>query len=336
MFRFVATSVRARRLSLGVVTSLGVLVACAPNVDLAAVQKYAATAQQAQASFEAIAEDYDASCERQRELNLRADYLTWKPYVPSAPGAPETGHQPFFGSASQETCVVATGYANYPLGAVSRDWKRANQTLLAYIQSLGALANIAAAPTPAVAPLTGAAVAANLIPAPEATNVAAFAGAIVSYWQRSARERDIAKFLEAVNTPDPSTGKTAFGGAVEALDVAGAAYSLLIFNECTEITNLYTPALRRLSAIARGPNAPVILERAHRIRLHWASDLHACSVHQNAASGYLATLKGLAAANDSLVKAEREPLTSRAALLQNLSDLSDSVAALYALVFSKP
>jgi hypothetical protein len=57
MFRFVATSVRARRLSLGVVTSLGVLVACAPNVDLAAVQKYAATAQQAQASFEAVAED---------------------------------------------------------------------------------------------------------------------------------------------------------------------------------------------------------------------------------------------------------------------------------------
>jgi hypothetical protein len=326
---------RARRFALVAVVALGALAACAPNVDLTAVQQYAVLAQQSQASFDAIAGDYDASCERQRELNLRADYLTWKPDVASASNTPHAGQKPFFGTTVQETCVVTTGYAKYPLGAVSRDWKLANQTLLEYIHSLGALANVAAAPTPAIAPLTGAAVAANLIPAPQATNIATFANAIVAYWQRNARERDVARFLEAVNTVDPTTGKTSFAGAVEALDVAGSAYAILIYNECTEITNLYAPALRVLSTMAHGANEPLVIERAHRIRLHWASDLRACAVHQNAAAGYLATLKKLSAANDALVKAEREPLTSRAALFTDLADLSDSVSALYALLVSK-
>ncbi len=337
----------ARRLSIILVASFAaVIAACAPNVDLSAVQRYAALAQKAQASFDSIAADYDASCERQRELNIRANYLTWKPEVAEPPmvqamaaasahATPKPGPTPFFGTAVQETCVVAAGYAAYPLGAVSRDWKLANGTVLDYIQSLGALANVAAAPTPAVAPLTGAAVAANLIPAPQATNIATFANAIATYWQRSERERNVAKFLEAVNTVDPSTGKTAFGGAVDALNAAGAAYSILIFNECTEITNLYTPALARLSKLARGANAPLVVERAHRMRLRWSSDLQACAGHQDAASAYLATLKKLSAANDALVKAEREPAGSRATLLQNISDLSDSVSALYALVFSK-
>jgi hypothetical protein len=72
---------RALRFSAGPGLLLGAffiacgIVACGPNVNLSAVQQYATMAQQARASFDAIPDGYDASCERQRELVVRASDL---------------------------------------------------------------------------------------------------------------------------------------------------------------------------------------------------------------------------------------------------------------------
>lgn len=322
------------------------LAACGSSVDLAAAQQYAAMAQQAQASFDAIAEDYDASCERQRELNLQPEYLTWEPAVPAAPSAPPApqpapsttprpGATPFFGAGSQETCVVTTGYAQYPLGAVSRDWKHANDTLLVYIQALGAVANLAAAPSPSVSPLTGAAVTAKLMTAPQAAQIEVFARDIISYLQKSERERDVRTFLEAVNTKRPPSGTTDFADAVATLRTVGSSYRTLIANECIETSNLYVRALATLSAMRGSGKDALIVARAYRLRRAWSTDLAACAAHQSAAAGYLKTLDGIAKANDALVASERVPGTSPAALRDDISDLSDTVSSLYAVVFAR-
>ena len=342
--------------------AVAALTACGPSVNLAAVQQYAAMAQQAQASFDAIAEDYDASCARQRELTIRLSDLTWEPVVlssagivptpaapiappaPSQPATPPSSHKPApaptptpsatpFFSASQEQCVVAGGYTQYPLGAVSKDWKLANDTLLTYIQAVGSIAKVTSAPTPAVVPLTGAAVAAGLLPSPQATAIANFASAIITYLQKREREADVAKFIQAVNLEDPGTHTTPFGNAVQALAMADSAYSILIFNECTEISNLYKPALASL------PNAPgpdqIKLERAHRMRLRWTADVAECSIHQQAASGYLSTLTKLSATNTTLLQQMTGAKSTKSALLDQISDLSDTVSSLHTLLFSK-
>lgn len=322
------------------------LAACGSSVDLAAAQQYAAMAQQAQASFDAIAEDYDASCERQRELNLQPEYLTWEPAVPSASSAspapqpalsptPRPSATPFFGAGSQETCVVTAGYAQYPLGAVSRDWKHANDTLLVYIQALGAVANLAAAPSPSVSPLTGAAVTAKLMTAPQAAQVEVFARDIITYLQKSERERDVRVFLEQVNTTRLGTGTTDFADAVSALRTVGGSYRILIANECIETSNLYVRALATLSATRGHGEDALVVARAYRMRRAWSTDLAACAAHQSAASGYLKTLDGIAKTNDALVASERAPRTSPEALRADIADLSDTVSSLYAVVFTR-
>jgi hypothetical protein len=317
------------------------IVACGPNVNLSAVQQYATMAQQARASFDAIADDYDASCERQRELVVRASDLTWLPPIPGlqiiataspAPKIPHPAVTPFFGPQAQEFCVVTADFEHYPLGAVSSDWKRANDTLLTYIQSLGAIASVDVKPS-AVPNLSGAAVAAHLIPSPAATAIASFGTAIFNYWQATAKERDITSFLEATNKADPITHLTPFAEVITALEVAGSTYTgTLLFNECSETEDLYSTALKELSSSDIPQNDGLIRMRAYRLRAKWSVDLAACANRQALGRAYLAALQKISDTNDELVKAERQPRGSRTALLHDINDLSGVVSALYTLV----
>jgi hypothetical protein len=322
------------------------IVACAPNVGLSTVSQYATMAQQAQASFDAIADDFDASCARQRELAIQLNDLTWAPWVPTPSAAPTNTPSiakptptPFFSPSLPEECVVTIDYEEHGLGSVSADWRKGNDTLLAYVQSLGALANVNAAPSPSgVATFSGAAAKVGLIPAPTATLLVSFLDSIYSYWQQREREQSIARFVIAMNSPDPKTGVVPFPAAISALTVVGKAYTGLIDGECSKVNSVYGSALAGLYELTpkSGPQAkfyaPVAIERAHRLRIRWANDLTACYARDQTAPAYLATLDKLSATNDSLNKAVREPSSSRDVLLHNISDLSASVSSLYALV----
>jgi len=219
------------------------------------------------------------------------------------------------------------------LGAVSHDWKLANDTLLVYIQALGAVASVAPAPSPSAAPLSGAAVAAKALPATQAAHIDAFASDIITYLQKREREREVRVFLEQVNTKN-AAGTTDFAAALDALRAVGSSYRTLIFNECTDVTNLYVRALTVLATQRSDGSGPLIVERAHRIRGRWSEDLAACAVHESAAAAYLKTLDRIGATNDALVASERAPQTSTAVLRADIDDLSESVAALYAVVFT--
>ncbi len=322
-----------------------VMVACAPNVNLSAVQQYATMAQQAQASFDAIAEDYDASCARQRELNLRIGDLVWIPYpatqappttpAPAGARAGKASSAPFFGDASQERCVVTADYAAYPLGEVSREWQKANDTLLAYIQSLGALAGAAPTPSPAIPTFVGAAAAAKLIPNPQATAITQFATAIFNYWQTSEREHAVAKFLDETNSVDPATQQSPFSEAIEALTVAGSGYEIVVYNECTDVNNLYIDALTNLGSMSRKGREQFTIERAYQVRQRWSADASTCNTHFAAAQAYLTTIQKISTTNSALYKAMKEPASSKDALEHDISDLSGTISALYTLVTTK-
>jgi hypothetical protein len=332
------------RLPVFVLFFIASIVACAPNVNLSAVRQYATMAQQAQASFDAIAEDYDASCARQRELNLQLNDLVWFPYgstqtPPLAPASTSStgakpGPTPFFG-ASQERCVATADYDSYPLGQVSNEWKSANDTLLAYVQSLGALAGATATPSPAIPTFIGAAAAANLIPKPQATALTAFATAIFNYWQSGRRERQVASFLDATNAVDPKTGQSTFSQAIDALTIAGEGYQIIVFNECTDVADLYIDALKNLGATTRPSNRALAIERAYRMRRRWSADASTCNAHYATAQAYIATLQKLSSTNEALYKAVQQPASSKDALEHDLSDLGATISSFYTLVTTR-
>jgi hypothetical protein len=132
------------------VTAAGV--SCAPQYDLQAIQKYAQTTAEAQASFSTVASDYYTSCLRRRELKLPPKLWTFVLVQPL--GAPTATPQPLPSSPSADPdCRLAN--------RVSVAWDSSNKIVLGYVQALGAVASVDVRPT--FAPLTSALVSAKVL-----------------------------------------------------------------------------------------------------------------------------------------------------------------------------
>jgi hypothetical protein len=364
----------------------GALSACTGTqaLDLNAVKKYADTTEKARASFNAIAADFDASCQRSRELLIpQTSYQnippTPAPQAPNPVGVDETPspgeseslpqlertpsprptRTPYFGSpAIQEHCIALTQPKRYPLGSVSRDWKRANDAVLDYVKGLGAIAGVDSDPKN-IEKLTGSIVDAKLMNKVQATAVNAVARGIVNYFAHNAERRSIAGFMNQVSGPFPT--------ATAALLNAAAGYEEVITAECTITDNFYINALVALRERDRKISATVTLRNGHKLKLiaavhqqqiapnddpvavlqrvqartlrsQWVADRTACFSHLNSADAYIRVVKQIDSTQERFtqsVKGTTNRQNTAAAFLQSASDLGDAVNSLYALLFPK-
>ncbi len=238
------------RYSCGLV-AVGAIVACAAPVDLSAVQKYASTTAAAGTSFSALAADFTASCLRGNAALDGLVYATNSRSVPTIVGILSTAQ---LTDAATIVPTLDPGYTYVapspgpttpPLSApailprqatcddaadVSKSWDKANATVLAYVQSLGNLADVDAIPTPNPAPL------ASPLEEVGVSSAAVQAGSnllteIASFYYRNKSDRYIREFLAQVNPSMP--------GAMETLEVVNAAYSLELASEFTFIAARY-------------------------------------------------------------------------------------------------
>lgn len=231
------------------VLALVALAACAAPIDLSAVQTYASTTAQAGSSFAALAADFSASCER---YNAAADYLINAATAPQAPTlVGDMSVAQITDAASIETIALQPGYdfippagappAPAPTGSaqgvtcadavdVGTAWESSNADLLSYVQALGNLANVTAIPTPNPSPLASP-LAKIGVPAAAIQAGSSLLSTIAGFFNQQASQRDIRTFMAAVNPSMP--------GAVEALELADAYYSVELQDEFAEIQTQY-------------------------------------------------------------------------------------------------
>jgi len=249
-----------RRLPRFLLIAIGVAAAgaCTAPVDLSAVQKYASTTAAAGASFSALAADFQASCARYNDAHDYVVNAASSPTLPILVGDPSTAQ--LTDAVSIAALVLQPGYQFVPVASsssvptpspnvpapiptamsnaatcenaadVSKAWGQANSTVLAYVQSLGNLANVDAVPTinpsPLASPLAKIGVSSSAIQASSA-----ILGSIAKFYTLQTSERDISRFLAEVNPSMP--------GATEALRYVDAVYSIELADEFIEIETQY-------------------------------------------------------------------------------------------------
>ena len=197
--------------------TIGLGAGCASTTDLNAVQQYGQTAAAAQDSFNAIALDYAASCSRRVELELDVRELATQP-VQLAAGAEFPTPEPR-GSASTPSPAPTESPLPIPTvipspiatpspqdldcasaNAVSADWKHGNDIVLGYVQKLGAIAGVDAAPTP-FTPLGTALTSANILNGAQNTAISALANDLTQQFIAGDQRQIIAETVKQVN-PD--------------------------------------------------------------------------------------------------------------------------------------
>lgn len=296
MFQRARKELLRRVLLAGVMPIVGVLVACAPNVDLQAVQQYATATADASSSFSSIAADFSASCLRRRELTLRPADLPYtliepaQAYTGAAP-VPQTTSTPL-GTFNDVNCVNAA--------AVSEEWDKRNKIVLGYVQALGAIAGVNVQPT--FAPLGTALVNAKLITQVQDTAFTTLAqdlsGAIIAGAQREA----IAK---AVIEVEPSLQT-----AVSSLKLVDAAYENLLNAEFNETFNFYNSLIRSELPSPVPASLPVMLrDRIYRQRQLYDTSLTDVNAHLTSTVGYANVLDGIAKTHSELYQAAQSKPT---------------------------
>jgi hypothetical protein len=231
---------------------------CGAPMDLSALSSYASTTASSASSFAAVAVDFGASCERYRSVvsgllesgssvQPPPVLLSEKPGLDAflLPGAsPVPGYiyaPPLVAGTSSAPLLVSGDSSCDDAQTVATAWDQANVTVLKYVQALGNLAGVDAAPTADPAPLaTGLTKAGVSGPAVQA--VSTLVTTISSYFVAHEQNAAIAGFLQSVNDALPV--------AIDALEVTDAAYTIELDNEFRKTTSQYGTFVRA-EALAR-------------------------------------------------------------------------------------
>ncbi len=258
----------------------------AARIDLSDVQKYAQTAKDARSAFRQVADDWDASCQRQRDF-IRVSNYDEPPVVPGEPTpspspmptassgtaparrpvAVPTPQQPQLRLGKPELCVASQDTGN-SLGTVSHDWNVANNVILDYVQALGSIANVDSKPTD-IEKLSGAASKLGAITPIQATLINSVVEGGVNYFARLAERNDIAYFVRQANPAMQATN--------EALLRLASRYKRIVTDECSDIDLFYGPSIRGVQM----QNV-----RYARIQILGGRSLRAAIMSANKANGY--------------------------------------------------
>lgn len=244
-----------RRLIFAALIFVGAVAGCAAPTDLSAISKYATTTAQSADSFAALAADYLASCQRYHAIfqgiietsaaPQTASFVTTNPQL-EAFLLPRESPQP--GYTTPPGIPVPQPMASGSLGpqpagsdscadprTISLAWREANAAVLGYVQALGSLAGVDAAPTPNPSPLV-AGLAAVGVSSAATSAISDLIVKIGSYFELRARDREINTFLAAVNPYMPV--------AIGALEQTDASYTILLESE-------YNLAIAKYNGYAR-------------------------------------------------------------------------------------
>lgn len=295
------------------------LAACASHVDLQAVQKYAQATADASSSFSSVAEDFNASCLRRRELTLRPRELptTLIELAPAYTASPLPTPQPAppAGDFNDARCTGAK--------AVSEEWDKRNKIVLGYVQALGAIAKVDA--KPAFAPLGGALVDAKLISKDQDGAFAKLAEQLSSIVVAGDQRAAIAR---TVTEADPSL-KVAIG----ALKTVDDDYGQLLNAEFNETFNFYNSLIR--SELGPGPTPdsipPAVRNEIYSQRGLYNASLAAINDRRASTLGYAAVLDGILKTHEALLAAAQRNLGTEdfaAILNEDVLPLYNDVAAL--------
>jgi hypothetical protein len=276
--------------------------ACAPNVDLDAVQKYAQATADAGASFAAVADDFGESCLRRRELTLQAADLPrtiveLAPAVsiepsPAAAPSPAPAPSPTTGVdvVSDPTCARAR--------AISAEWDKHNAIVLAYVQALGAIAKVDDQPT--FAPLGDALTGAKLMTTKQESAFAKLGPDIASIAIAGEQRRDIASAVDAVN---PSLHV-----AIDALKEVDAAYAEVLNAEFNETFAFYNALIRSEVGSAPDRLSPHVRDEIYLQRQRFNAALEAINTRRAATIAYASVLDGILKTHVALYDASQRGL----------------------------
>jgi hypothetical protein len=249
------------------------LYGCEKPVDTQHVQDYAKTFAAGAPAFDAVAEDFAASCVRIREYSdTDTAFLRSRPLAEMTP-APA--------GAAAPPCAVAA--------QVSAQWKLRNRILDHYVQSLAAIAGVDVKPdgTDALgAALTNAAV----FSSGQATAFGDLVSTIVSIKLENDRDTELRRIVIAA---DPSVAQ-----ATQSLaSVAEGPYTTVLDNEEVVVDRFYQGYLRK----AVRPNGDR-LDILH-VRQEWLARRNDVEARKQKAAAYAAAMRDLAATDASLAKA---------------------------------
>lgn len=284
------------------------LSACAPNVDLQAVQKYAQTTADASDSFSSVAAGFYTSCLRIRELHLKPAEMS-QTLIDLAPAYTATSPLP---GASPKPAAAACNDAR----GISIEWDKRNKIVLGYVQALGSIANVDVRPT--FAPLGSALVNAQIITQTQDDAFANLAqqlsGAIILGEQRQA----LANTISAVN---PSL-KT----AIAALKTVDDAYGQELNAEFNDTFGYYNSLIRSETMSKLGASlSPSQTDRIARQRQRFDASLNAVNDRRTSTVGYAVVLDDIQTTHQHLFDAAQ----SRPTLQGYITIIQKDVMPLY-------
>jgi hypothetical protein len=299
-----------------------ILAGCGAPIDTSAISSYASVTASSATAFEAVASDFGASCERYRSVVsglLETSSTAQQPpaLLSEAPGldafllpdaSPAPGYlytppaAPLVAGTSSAPLLVSGDSSCDDARSVSTAWSQANATVLKYVQALGNLAGVDAAPTGSPAPLATGLTKAG-VTASAVQGVSTLVTTIVSYFETHRRDLAIADFLHSVNDALPV--------AIDALEVTDAAYTLELDNEFRKTTSQYGTFVRA-EALARDalPSGDIDRRDAFNRRLAQTKGsvetaLSAIDDHLRASRAYGAAIAGILATHRDLYKKSR-------------------------------
>lgn len=259
--------------------------ACAPNVDLQAVQQYSKATADASTSFSSVASDYYQTCLRRRELQLKPREMA-QTLIQMNPAYTATKPLALTTPAPATPCLAELN--------VSQEWDRRNGIVLGYVRALGYLAGVDVQPT--FAPLGNALVSASIITQAQDDAFTQLAQQISSTAIRGAQRDAIAN---AVKTVNPSLIP-----AVAALKKVDDAYGQTLNAEFNETSAYYYTLIRsELPQRAGATPPPAVVDTIAAQRKRYADALNAINDKRTSTLAYAAVLDDILSTHQQLYDA---------------------------------
>jgi hypothetical protein len=283
--------------------------ACAPQVDLQAVQKYAQTTADASVSFSQVAAGYGQSCARLKELSLTPRQWTQTTIQPVTPflfgPTPEPAPQSTTTPAIAAMNVCDTGLAE----AVSSDWDKHNKVVLGYVQALGAVAGVDVQPS--FGPLGTALSQSSLINSTQATAFTDLATRITEAFVAGEQRQEIGQLVTSVNEPLKTS--------IAALKQVDGNYTGILTTEFIQTNTYYTELIlsecgnarhppRKVVDCAKAPTSPMLRDEIHRQRARLITQLNAINGYLQAANDYSKVLTDMEKTHQHLYDASQRKL----------------------------
>jgi len=288
------------------IATLCLFAACAPKIDLQAVQQYAQATADAGASFSTVAAGYYQSCLRIRELQLTPNQMP-QTLVPLGNAYSASTPQPTTAPNANVPCSDAQG--------VSLEWDKRNAIVLGYVHALGAIAGVDVQPT--FTPLGDALVNAKVVTKTEDSAFGALAAEISSIAISGEQREAIASEVTSINEP--------LKNAVAALKMVDDAYGQELNAEFNVTFAYYDKLIRSELPQNGGAPSPRLVDKIELQRQRYTAALTAINADRGMTIDYASVLDQIAKTHQELFDAAQ----SKPGLQVYISIIQKDVIPLY-------